>query len=148
MKIGRLAVIGILAVSWTTAVGAQISSFRALIPFPFVVGSQTLPAGTYVVQRFLGKAKNPEDLGVIVMKASDHHVYKVIVTGSSEDRRAARSEGSELIFTSFKGRQYLDRVWVAGDALAHQLANVPPERAGDGVTGEVIVTGLGDSRGR
>ena len=140
-KLKKLAAVGLLLVSLAPlSTFAQVSAFKATVPFPFVVGHQTLPAGTYIVQRFLGKPKTANDLGIIVIKASDQHVYKVIVTASSEKRRAAN--GSSLIFTSFKDKQYLNRVWVAGDAVAHQLANIPPEVATQGPHGEVIVTGL------
>jgi hypothetical protein len=51
--------------------GAQVSSFQATVPFPFVVRNQTLPAGTYVVQRFLGKPKSSADVRVMVMKSEE-----------------------------------------------------------------------------
>jgi hypothetical protein len=116
---------------------AQVSSFQATIPFSFVVGNQTLPAGTYVVQRFLGKPRKAVDVGVFVMKASEHHVYKVIVTDSGEESKAASVSGSSLIFISFKGRQYLNRVCIAGDAVVRQLTNLPSEAATRGTNGEV-----------
>jgi len=80
------------------------------------------------------------------MKATGAHVYKVIVTAPGEDRRALRPQRSELVFTSFKGKQYLQRIWVAGDAVAHQLPNVSDEIPLPGTTSEVIVTALNYSR--
>jgi len=127
---------------------AKVSSFRVTVPFPFVVGNQTLPAGTYVVQRLLGKPKSAADVGVIVIKGGDHHVYKVIMTGYGKESRAVDAAGSRLIFTSFKGREYLDRVCVAGDAVVRQLANVPSEVVAQGVDGEVIVTSLHNGKGK
>ena len=121
---------------------AQVSSFRVTIPFPFVVGNQTLPAGTYVVERFLGRPKSSADVRVIVMKDNDQHVYKVLVTCSREESRAVGAAGSRLIFTSLRGREYLSRICVAGDVVVHQLANVPSEISVQDASGEVIVTGL------
>jgi hypothetical protein len=120
--------------------------FQAAIPFPFVVGKQTLPAGTYVVQRFLGKPKKASDMGVVVMKASEHHIYKVIITASGEKSRVASATGSRLIFTSFKGQQYLNRVCIAGDAVVRELSNLPSEVATRGSSGEVIVTGFDNAK--
>jgi hypothetical protein len=58
MKIKRLALMGTLMVTLNMPLArAQVSSFRAAIPFSFVVGKQTLPAGTYLVQRFLRQAQ-------------------------------------------------------------------------------------------
>jgi len=125
---------------------AQVSSFQAAIPFSFIVGKQTLPAGTYVVQRFLGKPKKAGDVGVFVMKASEQHIYKVIITASGEESRVAGKAGSRLIFTSFKGQQYLNRVCIAGDAVVRQLTNLPSEVAARGTSGEVIVTGFDNAK--
>ncbi len=148
MKISVLTALGIMFVSLATyPVLAQVSAFEATVPFPFVVGNHTLPAGTYTVQRLMGKPKGTHALSVIVMKANDHHVYNVIVTATGEEHHATAKE-SKLIFTSFKGKEYLNRVWVAGDAVAHQLADVPPEVAALGATGEVIVTGLHYSKAK
>jgi hypothetical protein len=145
MKIKRLVVMGLMVTLTMPLAGAQVSSFQVTIPFPFVVRNQTLPAGTYVVQRFLGKPKSSDDVRVIVMKSEDRHVYKVLVTGSGDESRAVGAAGSRLIFTSFRGREYLNRICVAGDAVIQQLANVP-EIAAQGASGEVIVTGLVNAR--
>lgn len=148
MKVRTLVALGVLYVYLTPpVVHGQVSAFQAIIPFPFVVGSQTLPAGTYLVQR-LGEQRTPNDVGVIVMKTSNHQVYKVIVTGPGDNHDAARAEGSRLVFTSFKGREYLNRVWIAGDAAAHQLADVPFEITAQGPASEVIVTGFRYSKGK
>ena len=146
MKIKGL-VIGSLMVALTVSLaGAQVSSFQVTIPFSFVVKNQTLPAGTYVVQRFLGKPKSSADVRVIVMKSEDQHVYKVLVTSFRHESRVAGAAGSKLIFTSFRGREYLNRICIAGDAVVQQLATIPPEIATQGVSGEVIVTGLVNTR--
>jgi len=140
---------GVLAVALSASVvQAEVPSFHATVPFSFVVGNQTMPAGTYVVQRYLGQAKDPDTLGVIVMKISDRHVYKVMLTGTVADRSAERGLGSGLIFTTFEGKQYLNRVRLAGDTVVHQLANVPPEIRAQGTNGEVIVVGFRYSRGK
>jgi hypothetical protein len=147
MKIKRLTVMGSLMVTLTMSLArAQVSSFQATIPFSFVVGNQTLPAGTYVVQRFLGKPKKAGDVGVFVMKASELHVYKVIVTDSGEESKAASVSGSSLIFISFKGRQYLNRVCIAGDEVVRQVTNLPSDVATRGTNGEVIVTGFHNAK--
>jgi hypothetical protein len=149
MKIKRLVEMGSLMVSLTMPLAsAQVASFQVTIPFRFVAGNQTLPPGTYVVERFLGKPKSLADVRVIVMRANHRHVYQVLVTGSREESRAVGAAGSRLIFTSFKGREYLNRICVAGDAVVHQLANVPPEIAAQGASGEVIVSGLVNAKGK
>ncbi len=127
--------------------GAQVSSFQVTIPLPFVVRNQALPAGTYVVERFLGRPKSSANVRVIVMKSEDQHVYKVLVTGFRDESRLVGAAGSRLIFTSFRRREYLNRICVTGDAVVHQLPNVPPEVAAQGTSGEVIVTGFVTGKG-
>ncbi len=144
--VGKAKVIGILVALLAAEAHAQVASFQAIVPFPFVVGKQTLPAGTYLVQRHLGKPKRNDGTGLIVMQAVDRHIYKVIVTAASDAPDAGRAQASRLIFTTFAGKQYLNRIWVAGDTVAHQLVNVPAAIAE--VKGEVIVTGIGRVEGK
>jgi hypothetical protein len=149
MKIKRLVVIGTLMVTLTIPLAsAQVSSFRVAIPFPFVVGNQTLPAGTYVVERFLGRPKSSADVRVIVMKDNHQHIYKVLVTCSREESPSVGATGSRLIFTSLRGREYLSRICVAGDVVVHQLANVPSEISVQDASGEVIVTGNSNGKAK
>ncbi len=139
-------VIGILVLLLAAVAQAQVASFQAIVPFPFVVGKQTLPAGTYLVQRHLGKPRRTDGTGLIVITAAHHHIYKVIVTGASGAPDASSGQVSRLIFTTLAGKQYLNRIWVAGDAVAHQLVNVPPTMGE--ATGEVIVTGMDRLEGK
>jgi hypothetical protein len=148
VTIKELALAGSLFVTLMPRATAAVSSFQVAVPFPFVVGSQTLPAGTYVVQRFLGKPKGSDEVGVIVLKADDRHVYKVLVTGSREDSHRRGSIGSTLIFTRFRGGEYLNRICIRGDDGVHQLSNVPPEIAAQGAKGEIIVTAVVSGEGR
>lgn len=145
----NLATTGLVVLAMTVpSLRAQVFTFKANVPFPFVVGSQTLPAGTYVIQRHFGDPKGPDGTGLIVMRGGRHHIYKVIVTGTVRANDPGGTRASRLIFTSFNGRQYLNRVCVAGDAVADQLADMPPEIAADDAIEEVIVTGLHSSRGK
>jgi len=141
MKFLARAATAILGIIFTvTTARAQAPGFSISVPFPFVVGKQTLPAGTYLVQGLQRTKKVPAETGVIVIKTSDRHIYKVAVTTDSDRHVARRAEGSKLIFSSFQGKQYLKQVLVAGDPVVHQLADVRPEIAAQGATGEVVVT--------
>ncbi len=44
-----------------------------LVPFPFVVGNQTLPAGTYQVQRLLGQPVEADQVGMVVIRGIVSH---------------------------------------------------------------------------
>ena len=89
----------------------QASSFRAQVPFAFVVGSQTFPAGSYIVQRLFGKIL--ESTGVVVIKTSDRRIYRAIITHLKVDRPKDRVGVSKLSFTTFRGQHYLSRIQTA-----------------------------------
>jgi hypothetical protein len=102
------------------AAHVQASSFRAQVPFTFVVGSQTLPAGSYIVQRLLGKIL--DSTGLVVIKTSDHRIYRAVITHLKMDRPTEGAGVSKLLFTTFQGQHYLTRICVAGEKVADQLS--------------------------
>jgi len=50
---------------------AQTVTFIAHVPFPFVVGNQTLPPGIYQVQRLMGRPAETDQIGVIVVRRTE-----------------------------------------------------------------------------
>jgi hypothetical protein len=121
--VGAALVIGLIAASSQ----AQTASFQAKIPFEFVAGHYTLPAGQYIFQRLLLKAKTQDAIGVLVVKSIDSSIYRAIVTALGPKTGDAGSGNSKLVFARREGRHYLERVWLAGDKVAHVLPNVPRE---------------------
>ncbi len=119
---------------------AKAARFRAEIPFEFVVGHSTLPPGQYIFQRLLGKAKAQDTIGILVVRSVDSRIYRAIVTAMGPQRMDAGSSDSRLVFIRHQSRHYLDRVWLAGDEVAHVLPNVPREAivAKEANVGDVI----------
>jgi hypothetical protein len=114
---------GLLALLCNTFAVAQKSqtvTFRAGIPFDFVIGGQTLQAGIYTFQRLLGKPTQSDHIGVIVVRSLDHRVYKVMVTNFvAADEQETKSR---LVFTKADGRRYLKHIHIVGDQWAHELS--------------------------
>ena len=140
VKIKHLAVMGVLAFS--LAAGrepARGTTFKANVPFEFVVGNQTLSAGTYLIESLPARPSARETTGVVVLQTGDHRVYKTIVTSLSPHHHRP-IDGSKLFFTRFQEKHYLNQVWVAGESFVHQLANVPQGSAAHGArpAGEAI----------
>jgi len=136
-----IATVGVLLVGLTLgSAQAQTASFRAEVPFEFVVGHYTLPPGQYIFQRLLGKAKAQDTIGILVIRSVDHRIYRAIVTSIGAETIDAQSGDSRLVFTRYESRHYLDRVMLAGDEAAHILPNVPRNAvvAKDLNSGEVI----------
>ena len=106
-------------------VPAQTMTFRAYIPFPIVVGNQTLPAGVYQVQRLMGRSAEGDEVGMIVVRSTDPRVYKAVVTnlvGLPE----ASGKGAQLLFARHGGQHYLSEFHIAGEK-GHKISNVAPE---------------------
>jgi len=118
---------------------AQTVTFKAVVPFPFVVGSQTLPAGTYQVQRLLGRPLEADQVGMIVIRSTDSRLYKTVVTDLVYQSLGSRS-GSQLVFARRGGQHYLSEVHVHGEK-EHRIPNLPRqlEFAGSAVSQEEIV---------
>lgn len=133
MRIRNLAIIEILALICTANLAqAQTSTFQATVPFEFVVGDQTLPSGTYIVERLLGKRTIGDATGVVVIKTADQQIYMVLITrlgaGRGARNKSTRNQISRLLFALVHDKQYLSEIWVAGDKAAHQLVHVPEEK--------------------
>jgi len=82
------------------------------------------------VQRLLGKIL--DSTGVVVIQSSDRRIYRAVITRQKADGAADQQKLSKLLFATFKGKQYLTRICVAGDKLTDQLttpSGVPSREA-------------------
>lgn len=105
---------------------AQIASFRVRIPFDFVTGHASLPAGNYILQRLLGKPTKQDTVGLIVLQNSDRQIYRAIVTFLAAPPSGSEKSDPKIVFRRSHGRHYLDQVWISADESVHILTNLPP----------------------
>jgi len=105
---------------------AQTVTFIAHVPFPFVVGNQTLPPGIYQVQRLMGRPAETDQIGVIVIRSTDPRVYKAVVTNLVRHSAGSGSGGAHLVFARQAGQHYLSELRIGGEK-EHQIPNVAPE---------------------
>ena len=115
----------IVAVAFVTAVAsANAQSSRhdvAKIPFEFVVGDKTLPAGEYEVT---GITSSGEVLR-IRSKEQNQSVLRMTQTithGSPADK-------GKLVFRRYADQYFLAEVWSGGDTSGRQLMKSKQERA-------------------
>lgn len=106
-------------------VAAQTSTFRAYVPFPFVVANQILPAGTYQIQRLMGRPVEGEQVGMIVVRSSDRGVYKAVVTNLVPQPLEPPGD-SHLVFARHASKRYLSEVRIQGEK-GHRIPNVSRE---------------------
>ncbi|MGP0019684.1 MAG: hypothetical protein ACLPHP_14015 [Candidatus Sulfotelmatobacter sp.] len=123
MKRSRIACLVVLWVLplFATASYAQNSKPSALtvqVPFEFVVGNQTFPAGTYKFQSLLNSVPSQASIDVLEVRSTVGRLYSAIVTdvvGSSEPSHP------RLEFIRIGGRAFLSEVWEAGKAAGCRL---------------------------
>ena len=115
-------------------------SFVADIPFDFLVGNRTLPAGRYEFQFVLGLPAATDDISILAVRSQEGHLYQSVVT------RVVRSEpGQKTARVTFGGqrdRRFLSQVWWDKTGLQLHPSAPPTESA---QTGESEVLALAAS---
>jgi len=129
----------VLGVMLTTGTAyAQTATLRASVPFDFVIGNQSFPAGTYEFQRLLGTPTASDAIGMVAVRRVDAYGYKVIITRPE----AAKALGnSRLIFQRAAGQLYLSQLCIAGDRLGQQFASsLPTAESSEEILAQLLVS--------
>jgi hypothetical protein len=108
----------ILAVVAAVAVHAQSLNFRVNVPFGFIVGSQTLPAGQYSVNL-------QADSSVVTIHCLDQKGAESVI-GFPLAAAGAQYEGN-LVFHRYTNTYFLAQVW-AGGSYGRKLSTTRWER--------------------
>jgi len=90
------------------------------IPFAFVAGNATLPAGEYRVQKLDGNS------AVLLIHCWDASASALVITNAAQAKEP-RSE-SKLVFNRYGNRYFLSQVWTAGSIRGRQLPISPREK--------------------
>src|SRR5262249_46590648 len=88
--------------------------FKVDVPFQFVLNGQTLPAGTYVIER-----TDPAKPNIVTLKRVDGGVVRVVLTQRVE--KDEPSTASSLIFIQRNGKHYLFQVWTVAAMNGNQI---------------------------
>jgi hypothetical protein len=92
---------------------------KVTVPFGFVAGSRTLPAGQYTVSQ----AGNPS---AVVMRSAGSAPGVVVVTSRVE--APGRQEIGKLVFHRYGDRYFLSQVWGTDQSTGSQLQKTAQER--------------------
>lgn len=105
-------VAGLLAVLLGTVPVFAQTQMKVQVPFDFLVGNRSLPAGDYhLASMATGQALS-------IQNADGKHAILVIVSAAeSLDRSAA----SKLVFHRYNGTYFLKQVWYAGESRGREL---------------------------
>ena len=86
---------------------------QADIPFDFMVGDKTFPAGTYT---FADPNITP---GVLLIRSLDGHESMLVATRDVEN--LTRPDETKLVFSRYGDLYFLAQVWTVGDVSGLEL---------------------------
>jgi hypothetical protein len=88
------------------------------VPFEFVVGDNTLPAGEYRITRSLGNA--------LTIRTADANAAAIRITN---DIQPGKDRHARLVFHRYGDRYFLAEVWSGAGDMGRQLTKSRQERA-------------------
>ena len=109
-----------LAVLASTRVAQAQETMRVNIPFDFVAGNTSLPAGEYLVE-----ASGPTHT-LLLIDRKDASTSALIITNAAVS--AEPQSESKLIFNRYGDRYFLSQVWTAGNSNGRQLLKSAREK--------------------
>jgi hypothetical protein len=116
-KIGLL--LGALTLLMTVAASAGTIKLRANVPFNFIVNGATLPAGEYAIETM-------DEQGFVLSIRDLNSTAKSLIVVHSCQSLAVMQE-TKLIFHRYGDRYFLNKVWVSGNNIGHELPASPRE---------------------
>jgi hypothetical protein len=114
MKTLRTIMFALTVLLLATASQAQQTITQARVPFDFVVGNHTYPAGEYTV-----KSMNVGSPVMQINNTRDNTVKKFQLSIPCE--KLTRSEDSKLVFLRMGDSYFLYQVWVAGQVSGREF---------------------------
>jgi hypothetical protein len=99
-------------------------SFEAAVPFEFVIGNRSFPAGTYVFEMATGSPETTEQAGVLVVHSHERKLYAALSTDVASDTNA--HVNPKVVFMRSGERVYLSKVWRQG-SVAGLSVHLSPE---------------------
>ncbi len=93
---------------------------RANVPFDFIVGDKTLPAGTYTISK-------PTLSGTLWIENVDSG-ESTIVMSTVVNNGVRPNDETKFVFTRYVDQYFLDQVWVVGDVSGDKLVKSRAER--------------------
>ena len=116
--------VSIIALAFMTAVATNAQSgslqIRANVPFDFVVGDKTLPAGEYAVRQIT----QGSDGGILISSRDNRH--KAIRLSNNVQTSAMK--GARITFRRYGSTYFLAQVWSSGSLEGREMRKSKAER--------------------
>ena len=109
-----------LAVSSASAAANATVVFN--VPFDFVVGGKTLPAGEYLVVRSTLSSND-----ILSLRRIDNNEGVYVLTSTVLSNAAQKD--SKLVFNHYEGQYFLSEFWNSGEDSGRQVVKSEKERA-------------------
>jgi hypothetical protein len=120
--------VSVIALAFMTALLSSAQSrgqrLRAQVPFDFVVGDKTLPAGAYDVSTITSTTNE----GILVRSTDGHH--KAIRLAHAVQANAPK-ERAMLTFRRYGSSYFLAQIWTPGLADGQEMMKSKTERAAE-----------------
>lgn len=100
---------------------AQEDRVKANIPFDFIVGQTTLPAGEYTISRGL-----PNEHDLLLIRNEDNRHAAFILANDTTTQVTPRE--SDLVFNKIGGEYFLAQLWMDGDNTGREIPEPRAER--------------------
>ncbi len=121
LKIVGMLVLLTLVTAWPSLAQSVKTLAKAEIPFDFVVGQKTLPAGEYAISP--GNNSNKDILWI--KKLDSRATANVVTFGQNVKRQQA---GPYLVFNRYENQYFLSQVWAEFDQVGRQVAKSVQEK--------------------
>jgi hypothetical protein len=120
--LGTLTMLTLLLAVSTISVSAQSERRKITnIPFDFIVGEKTLPAGEYTIE-----PNRRDSLNVWLLQSRDGHLNVLFTTGSV--RASETQEKSKFVFHKYGDQYFLSQIWTIGGNSGRKLPMPRVER--------------------
>ena len=110
----------VLSLMVTAQVARADEPMLVNVPFAFVAGNVTLPAGEYRVQKL------DRNSGVLLINSAKPSAAVLVVTQAAQANEM-QSE-SKLVFNRYNNQYFLSQVWTVGSIRGRQLLKSPREK--------------------
>jgi hypothetical protein len=111
--------LSISTAAWPAQAKTKPKSFVVAVPFDFIVGNRTLPAGSYRFQFVLGSPTANDTVGVVAVRSADGRYYASTITNITEGE--APSDGLRVVFSRSGDRASLAQLWEQGNPVGLTL---------------------------
>jgi hypothetical protein len=111
-------------------------TLEASVPFQFIVGNRTLPAGRYVFEMATGSPKATDRAGVLIVRGHEQGLFAAVAADVTAEGNPHIEP--KLVFMRNGGRTFLSRVWRQGNTAGLSVPVVPTTEGRDSVESEVL----------